>query len=378
MCGRDFITIVVIEDLFMYHSVKLEELHVGNGTCQVRRETVAGVSYMVRTPKKKYICCSGKLLEKNLTHITYSQTLQSHPNDSVLRHPAVTVEYKCAYLSICRVTLPFPIVPFSRETVIQVDAMVVFSLFTDSRYTQLHLGKKAFVKLRVTEPQDFFHLRVTECWASLSPSPSDANDSARMETVQFFTGTSGLDSMNKGSPVARFRFNMFHFQTAVRKLQLHCIMWLHSLDSTVSGCGFSFPRMATHIFETLQAQVCKPITKWEAVVEETTQGLLSYEPIRLKEPDRAGCSNGKQQQEEILTLEGVDNCKDVDTGEGQGAIGEESQSPGDSQDTAEPQQGHTLLAYLFHLLRLYVLASDLLHLHKDHAQHGSAEQEHNA
>uniref|UniRef100_A0A8C9RZV7 Zona pellucida glycoprotein d n=1 Tax=Scleropages formosus TaxID=113540 RepID=A0A8C9RZV7_SCLFO len=273
MCGRDFITIVVIEDLFMYHSVKLEELHVGNGTCQVRRETVAGVSYMVRTPKKKYICCSGKLLEKNLTHITYSQTLQSHPNDSVLRHPAVTVEYKCAYLSICRVTLPFPIVPFSRETVIQVDAMVVFSLFTDSRYTQL----------RVTEPQDFFHLRVTECWASLSPSPSDANDSARMgellgcvkdETVQgFFTGTSGLDSMNKGSPVARFRFNMFHFQTAVRKLQLHCIMWLHSLDSTVSCL-----------------QVCKPITKWEAVVEETTQGLLSYEPIRLKEPDRAGCN----------------------------------------------------------------------------------------
>lgn len=62
----------------------------------------------------------------------------------------------------------------------QVDAKVVMNLFKDHTYTEaftnsptIKLGDQIYVQIQVTEPEDFFHLKVNECWATQTPQAND-------------------------------------------------------------------------------------------------------------------------------------------------------------------------------------------------------------
>lgn len=67
VCGKDAITISVIEDFFIYYNVGLGSVHLTNPECRARKEVIAGVAfYTVRTPKDKYEFCGGKPIEVRL------------------------------------------------------------------------------------------------------------------------------------------------------------------------------------------------------------------------------------------------------------------------------------------------------------------------
>lgn len=53
--------------------------------------------------------------QKNFTHVTYSLSLQSDPQvlGNIIRDPVIKLDYKCISPYIRRVSLPFPIVPYS-------------------------------------------------------------------------------------------------------------------------------------------------------------------------------------------------------------------------------------------------------------------------
>ncbi|KAF3854484.1 hypothetical protein F7725_022539 [Dissostichus mawsoni] len=232
MCGRDYITVRALEDFFMYHNVPLESLHLSNKSCRAQREVIHGVPYyMSRITKEKYLACGGKQLEKNFTHISYSLSLLSDPQvtGNIIRNPVIKIEYKCIYPYIRRVSLPFPLM-----------------LYTDQSYSKaysssptIELRDKVYVEVTVTEPADFFLLRINKCWATQSSKPRSAeglvhtllmNGCVNDQTVVFLNESTGQPGRNGESSTVRFSFDMFRFTSTPHDLYLHCTVQLCEPD----------------------------------------------------------------------------------------------------------------------------------------------------
>ncbi len=63
-CGKDFISILVDEELFKYYNVGIEAVHLTNASCRAHREEISGsVYFTVHTPMDQYTACGGKPLE---------------------------------------------------------------------------------------------------------------------------------------------------------------------------------------------------------------------------------------------------------------------------------------------------------------------------
>ncbi|KAK7117549.1 hypothetical protein R3I94_022942 [Phoxinus phoxinus] len=290
-CGKDFISILVDEEFFKYYNVGVEAVHLNNASCRAHREEISGSAYFtVHTPMDQYTACGGKPLEKNITHIVYSLTLMSDPPvyGNIVRDPVVQIEYKCIYPYIRRVSLAFPIISFSSERMFkvdEVDAKVEMSLFKDHTYIEaftspptIKLGDQIYVQIQVTEPEDFFHLKVNECWASQTPQANDksgfshtllANGCANDKTTSFGNGTPHLAGRNGEGSTVRYSFDMFRFIQEPHSFYLHCTVHLCTPEDGRS----CIPE-------------CKTISKREVVMEEQAQGLLSYGPIKRELPLR--------------------------------------------------------------------------------------------
>ncbi|XP_049928595.1 zona pellucida glycoprotein d [Epinephelus moara] len=291
ICSKDFIGIRVIEDFFRYHKVPLESLHLPNKSCRAQRKVINGVPYYLsKISKDKYVTCGGKPLEKNFTHISYSLSLLSdaHVTGNIIRDPVIKMDFTCFYPYIRRVSLPFPIIPFSTETVMRVDeldATIQMMLYTDQSYSEayssaptIELRDKVYVEVTVTEPADFFLLRINECWATQSAQPNTTeelvhtlilNGCVNDRTVSFLNTSVGQSGHNGESSTIRYSFDMFRFTTEPHELYLHC---------TVQLCEPDDPKSCT--------PNCNSITKREAVRADPSLGLLSYGPIRIEMPDR--------------------------------------------------------------------------------------------
>ncbi|XP_029993137.1 zona pellucida glycoprotein d [Sphaeramia orbicularis] len=287
MCGKDYISIQALEDYFKYYKVPLESLHLPNKSCHLQKVKIHGVSYyMSRVSREQYLECGGKPPKVNSTHILYSLSLLSDPrmHENIIRDQVMEIDYTCVYPFMGNVSLGFPILPFSSETVIHVDdvdAKIQMTLYTDQTYTEVYtsaptieLGAKVYVEVAETEPVDSFRLLVSECWATQTPqtTANTTEDSAYAllldgcasdKTVSFING-----SRNGEGPTIRYSFDMFRFKTEP-KIYLHCTVQLCELEDTIS-CTPN----------------CNSISKREAVGTDYTQALVSYGPILLGEPER--------------------------------------------------------------------------------------------
>lgn len=299
ICGRDYLSIRALEDFFRYHNVPLESLHLPNKSCRAQREVINNVTYyMSRIPKDKYVTCGGKMLEKNFTHISYSLTLMSDPRvtGNIIRDPVIKLDFTCVFQYIRRVSLPFPVIPFSSETLMRaddLDATIRMMLYTDHSYSKafssaptIELRDKVYVELTVTEPADFFLLRVNECWATQYPQPNTTEGLVHTllqkgcvndQTVSFINASVGQSGRNGESSTIRYSFDMFRFTSEPHHLYLHCTVQLCEPDDYES----CIPN-------------CKSISKREAVRVDSSMGLLSYGPIRIEMPHRP--------QSSILTM----------------------------------------------------------------------------
>ncbi|KAJ0069571.1 hypothetical protein NL108_010390, partial [Boleophthalmus pectinirostris] len=284
-CERDSISIRALESYFTYLRVPLNSLHLPNESCRAQREVINGVAYYTaKVSKKQYLFCGGKPLEKNITHIAYSLTLMSNPRitGNIIREPAIKLDFQCVFPYLRTVSLKYPIVPFFSETVVrvdEVDAKIQMMLYTDHSYTEaystaptIELGHKVFVEVMVTEPAEFFLLRVDECWATQTPQPNSTagsvhtllqNGCVEDDTVTFLN-KSNSDFGNGAGSVVRYSFEMFRFAEEPYDMYLHC---------------------AVQLCEPEDHRTCIPncnsIIKREAVMDDGTHGLLSYGPIKL-------------------------------------------------------------------------------------------------
>ncbi|XP_056272253.1 zona pellucida glycoprotein d [Pseudoliparis swirei] len=286
MCGKDFMAIRAKEDYFRYHNVPLESLHLPNKSCRPERTVIGGeLYYMAKISKDDYQICGGKpLMKKN--RISYSLSMQSDPQvrGNIIRNPVIKMDFTCVYPSIRTVSLPFPVLYFSSEMVMhveEVDAKIHMMLYTDQSYSQaytssptIELRDKVYVEVAVTEPADFFLLRVEKCWATQSPQPNSTeglsytlvqNGCVSDETLTFLNTTAGQSGRNGESSTIRYSFDMFHFMTEPHDLYLHCTVELCVPEDHLS-CSPN----------------CNSISKREAVRAEPSVGLLSYGPIKIE------------------------------------------------------------------------------------------------
>ncbi|KAM9807761.1 zona pellucida glycoprotein d [Neosynchiropus ocellatus] len=286
-CTKDYISVRAVEDFFTYHKVPADSLHLPNKSCRAHKEVIDDVTfYVAKITKDQYLPCGGKPLEKNFTHISYSLSLLSDPQvfGNIIRDPIIKLEFTCVYPYIRRVSLPFPVVPFSSETVMRVDeldATIQMMLFTDETYLSaftsaptIELRDKVYVELTVTEPADFFLLRVNECWATQTPEPNATegsyhslllNGCVNDPTVSFLNVTVDQSGFNGQSSSVRYSFEMFRFTSEPNELYLHCTVQLCEPDDLLS-C----------------TPVCHTISKREAVRPNPALGLLSYGPIKIE------------------------------------------------------------------------------------------------
>ncbi|MBN3317916.1 UROM protein, partial [Atractosteus spatula] len=235
---------MVVKDYFDYHNVKLENVHLLNKDCAAFEEVVSGITYFsAATRSDNYTLCGGRTPEKNVTHITYSNTLYSgnKTEGQIVRQPQVEIIFKCVYPYMRRVSLPFPIAPYSSEMVLrvkQLEATVVMRLYKSSTFKEaytstpvLHLRDRVYVGVQITDPENFFALRVNECWATQTPDPNASqsfnhvlidNGCVKDETVTFLNGTDGRGGANGEGSAVYYSFDMFRFVVQPFDLYLHC------------------------------------------------------------------------------------------------------------------------------------------------------------
>ncbi|KAG7270359.1 hypothetical protein CRUP_034469 [Coryphaenoides rupestris] len=136
MCGKDFITMLMVEDFFKYYDVPLESLRLPNKSCGAQREVIGGVPYYM----------------KNDTHISYSLSLLSASQavGNIVRDPVIRIEYTCVYPYTRSVSLAFPV-----EMKLYIDHTFTSAY---SRAPTIQLRNKVYVEVSVSEPKDFFVL----------------------------------------------------------------------------------------------------------------------------------------------------------------------------------------------------------------------------
>ncbi|KAM3608972.1 uncharacterized protein V6R79_007673 [Siganus canaliculatus] len=322
VCSKNYISVRVLEDFFKYYKVPLESLHLPNKSCRAQRAVIHNVPYYIsRISKDDYLTCGGKPLEKNFTHISYSLSLLSDPQvfGNIIRSPIIRMDYKCVYPYVRKISLSFPIVPFSSETVMrldELDATIQMMLYTDHSFAKaytsaptIELRDKVYVEVTVTEPADFFLLHIDECWATQFPHPNTTEGSfhnlilngseqlsvltkshlqscpsthsilvsycrcADDQTVSFLSASEGQSFHNGESSTVRYSFDMFRFTSEPHDLYLHCSVQLCEPDDHKS-CTPN----------------CNSISKREAVRADPARGLLSYGPIRIEMPQRSHSS----------------------------------------------------------------------------------------
>ncbi|XP_066569746.1 zona pellucida glycoprotein d isoform X2 [Amia ocellicauda] len=289
ICQNNYTKVMVIKDFFDYHHVKLETVHLRNQACHAFQEVVSGITYFSAAMRSdNYTLCGGLPPEKNITHITFSNALISGKKAQglIARDPKVEITFKCVYPYIRRVSLPFPVSPFSSETVLrvsQLEVTVVMRLYKNGNFTEaygsspvLRLRDKVFVEVKIASPEELFALKLLECWATQSPDPQPPNNVSHLlilngciedGTVVFVNGPNGENGANGVGSAVYYAFDMFRFVVEPFNLYLHCKV-----------------RLCTPDYEETCIPDCKRKTKRDLVKEDIQQGLLSYGPIRVEGP----------------------------------------------------------------------------------------------
>lgn len=88
----------------------------------------------------------------------------------------------------------------------EVDAKVEMSLFKDHTYTEafsssptFKLGDQIYVQIQVTEPEDFFHVKVNECWATQTPQANEKSGFSHMLLANGWASIGNCLSVNVNS-----------------------------------------------------------------------------------------------------------------------------------------------------------------------------------
>ncbi|XP_051548583.1 pancreatic secretory granule membrane major glycoprotein GP2-like [Myxocyprinus asiaticus] len=118
----------------------------------------------------------------------------------------------------------------------EVDVSVEMSLFKDHTYTEAFISAstikfkdQVYIQIQVTEPEDFFRLKVNECWATQNAQPHDKSGFTHTLLINGCADDNfirqQLSTSRKGNgegSTVRYSFEMFLFLSEPYGFYLHC------------------------------------------------------------------------------------------------------------------------------------------------------------
>ncbi|CAI9616559.1 unnamed protein product, partial [Staurois parvus] len=246
VCDNHWMRLQVPKDVLTDLSVNVSNLHTSNEKCTAE-ESLLYVS--ITLTHQNHTQC-GTEVKVNGTHLIYSNELKTgfttqQPEilgNSISRSADVQISFFCVYHYDRIVSLPYPLLTSaSLVTFVVKEGKFNVSMtlhpsedFLDSydRPPIIPLTGRLYVQLQILglDLQDFFILRLDECWAT--PGPNYADEIRHLIISSGTANDSTVAMLESGNQLlSRFSLQMFHF-VKFPEFYLHCRVWLHQPNAS--------------------------------------------------------------------------------------------------------------------------------------------------
>uniref|UniRef100_F7AWM9 Zona pellucida protein D n=1 Tax=Xenopus tropicalis TaxID=8364 RepID=F7AWM9_XENTR len=248
-CDNDQMTITLLRRALDGLDVNASQLHMSNPMCNVQNSSGLYLS-IVLTNENHTFC--GTTVQVNGSHLIYSNELTSGtslvnhpvgPGSLITRSSDIRIRFSCVYKYDGVVSLPYPLLTSSSLVTFVVKEgtfNVTMTLYPTSKFKQpyewlpvIPLSQNLYVQLQVHDHdlQNYFSLRVEDCWATPTANPED-NIKYPIISSGYPNDTTVNMIPTFNNSLTRFVMQMFHFIN-YSEVYLHCKVLLCQPNSTV-------------------------------------------------------------------------------------------------------------------------------------------------
>ncbi|XP_056381325.1 pancreatic secretory granule membrane major glycoprotein GP2-like [Hyla sarda] len=246
-CDPDRMTFHVLKSALHELNVNLSALHLSNLECKLL-DTSELYAYATLTHENHTLC--GTKVQVNGSHLIYTNELSTSiakesqvvPSAMISRSLGIQIGFSCIYRYDKVVSLPFPLITGAALVTFVVkegEFNVTMTLHPTEEYLEpydyppvIPLNRHLYVQLHIHGhgPQNFFTLKLEECWAT----PWVHHDSAVRHLLirNGIADDSTVDIIDSGNQsLSRFSLQMFRF-IQYQEVYLHCRIWLCQYNMT--------------------------------------------------------------------------------------------------------------------------------------------------
>ncbi|XP_072278257.1 pancreatic secretory granule membrane major glycoprotein GP2-like isoform X2 [Pyxicephalus adspersus] len=245
-CDQHGMKLQVLKAVLNELSVNFSTLLTSSGRCT----SVESPLYISITLTHENHTQCGTEVKVNGTHLIYSNELSTEfisqrpetPRDSISRSANIRISFSCVYHYDRVVSLPYPLLTSSSLVTFMVkegEFNVSMTLHPSAQFLDpydyppiIPLTGKLYVQLQIIghDPQDFFTLRLDECWAT--PGSNHDDQIRHLIISSGLANDSTVTMLESGNEsVSRFSLQMFHF-VKFPEFYLHCRVWLYQANDS--------------------------------------------------------------------------------------------------------------------------------------------------
>ncbi|XP_063801877.1 uromodulin-like isoform X2 [Pseudophryne corroboree] len=256
-CDHDGMTLKVLKTILHELSVNTSILHTSNPRCKVQDTSKLHVS--VTLTHENHTRC-GTQVKVNGTHLIYSNELAmgaiseraETPGNSISRSTDLQIKFFCVYRYDRIVSLPFPLLTSASLVTFYVNEgaiNVTMTLHPTAEFLDpyeqppvIPLTHRLYIQLQIHGhgPQDYFTLKLEQCWAT--PGPDHSSKIRHVLISNGHRNDSTVDIIPlENQSLSRFSLQMFHF-VKYPEFYVHCQIWLCQ-PNTTQCCEQPRPRI---------------------------------------------------------------------------------------------------------------------------------------
>ncbi|XP_075045547.1 pancreatic secretory granule membrane major glycoprotein GP2-like isoform X2 [Mixophyes fleayi] len=244
-CDEDGMKLKVQKSILHELSINTSILHTFNPQCKVQDTSNLHVSVTL-THANHTLC--GTRVKVNGTHLIYSNALTTSsekagiPGTVISRSADVKIGFSCVYPYDRVVSLPFPLLTSDSLVTFLLkegEFNVSMTLHPTAEFLEpyehppvLPLIHRLYIQLQIHghSPQDFFTLKLEECWAT--PGADHGGKFRHLLISNGQDNDSTVDIIkSEDKSLSRFSLQMFRF-VDYPEFYLHCRIWLCQPNTT--------------------------------------------------------------------------------------------------------------------------------------------------
>ncbi|KAG9474737.1 hypothetical protein GDO78_003281 [Eleutherodactylus coqui] len=243
-CDPDRMTFQVLKSALRELNMDSSALHTSNPACKLLNTSELYVSITL-TPENHTLC--GTVVQVNGSHLIYTNEVSTAVDRAevsgsmISRSSDIHIGFSCIYFYDRVISLPFPLVTTAALVTFMVKEgkfNVTMTLHPTAEYLEPHthplvipLNRRLYVQLQIHGhgPQDYFTLRLEECWAT--PRAEHGSTDRHLLITDGVANDSTIDIDAENQSMSRFSLQMFRF-VQHNQVYLHCRIWLCRHNAT--------------------------------------------------------------------------------------------------------------------------------------------------